>query len=99
MQQLETFVTIQIPDRYVLVEKTELVELQEQAGKVVGNMKWLMEEVHIKSPSTIKEKLLYPFREELEPFVSYPSADNGHWKFNITPMRKWLRQNHKRVWG
>lgn len=97
MQQLETKITITIPETMILVSKVEYLELQEKSDDVVGNMKWLMKETDIKSPKTLKEQLLYPFRKELEDFVSYP--DNGeHWKFNKSPMKRWLRQNFKRVW-
>lgn len=98
MQQLEATVNIQIPSHLVLVEKAELKELQEQKESIVGDMKWLLKETATKSPQTIKEKLLYPYREELEPFVTYPDSGE-HWKFNKFPMRRWLQQNYKKVWG
>lgn len=99
MQQLKASVTVQIPDDYVLVEKVKYAELEKRADRVVGDMKWLMEEVNIKNPRTVRDKLLYPFQEELEPFVTYPDEGGSHWKFNKLPMKEWLRKNYKRVWG
>lgn len=97
MQQLEVSVNIQIPSHLVLVEKVKLRELEEKSESVIGDMKWLLKETATKSPQTIKEKLLYPFRDELDLFVTYP--DNGeHWKFNKFPMREWIQKNYKRVW-
>lgn len=97
MQQLESKIVITIPEDLILVKKVDYLQLQEKNEDVVGNMKWLMKETDIKSPKTIKEQLLYPFRDELESFVSYP-ANGEHWKFNKAPMRRWLKDNFKRVW-
>ena len=96
-QQLEAIVKVTIPEEMILVEKIEYQELQDSKKSGWGNMQWLLEETDIKSPQTVKVKLLYPFRKELEDFVYYPD-DGAQWKFNKLPMKRWLQENFKRVW-
>ncbi|MGX7395419.1 DUF771 domain-containing protein [Carnobacterium mobile] len=98
MQQLEAIVKVVIPEEMILVKKVEYEELQNDKKTGWGNLQWLLKETEIKSPQTIKEKVLYPFRQELEDFVYYPD-EGQNWKFNKKPMVKWLEENFKRVWN
>lgn len=98
MQQLEAVVKFTIPPEMILVDRIEYLDLQENSKSGWGNMQWLLEETDVKSPQTIKTKLLYPFRSELNDFVYYPD-DGSQWKFNKIPMKRWLQENFKRVWG
>jgi len=98
MQQLKTEVVIQIPETHVVIEKTQLEELKQQAEpEWVSGLSWLSEQTGIKSPQQLKEKLLYPFRKELEDFVYYPKNTGETWRFNTAYMKAWLRKSFVRV--
>lgn len=87
-------------DEYILVRKVELEELFSQLNNQpqwVTGMKWLSEQTGIKSPQYLKEKILYPFRDQLEEFVAYPESSGGQWRFHIKEMQKWLNKNFKKV--
>jgi len=58
---------------------------------------WLSEQTGIKSPQQLKERLLYPFRDELENFVDYPENQGETWRFNSYHLKFWLRNNFERV--
>jgi len=91
-------VVIDIPKKYVLVEKNELLELKQKAEPEWNSgLKWLSNQTGIKSPAQLKEKILYPFREQLEDFVGYPKSNGGRWRFNTYYMKKWLRENFDKV--
>ena len=98
MQQLKTEIVIQIPETHVLIEKTELEELEQKgASEWISGMNWLSEQTSIKSPQQLKERILYPYKEELSDFVDYPDNAGGVWRFNTQPTKQWLRNNFKRV--
>lgn len=97
-QRLKTEVTIEIPETHVVIEKAELDELYQKAEpEWVTGLSWLSEQTGIKSPTTLREKLLYPFRNELEDFVDFPDVRGEHWAFNTYHMKHWLRSNFARV--
>lgn len=97
-QELKTNITIQIPDNYVLIDKVELSELKQRTEpEWVSGLSWLSEQTGIKSPQQLKEKLLYPFEDELIEFVDYPQGNGGVWRFNSYHMKYWLRTNFARV--
>lgn len=98
IQELKTNITIQIPENYVLVKKVEYEELNAMANNTYADgMSWLIEQTGIKSPGQLKEKILYPYRSELEDFISYPERTGEVWRFNTMPMKKWLQENFKKV--
>lgn len=98
MQQLQTNVTIKIPEEYILMDKVELDELKQQANpEWVSGLKWLSEQTSIKDPQQLKDKILYPFKEELLEFVDYPESVGEVWRFNTFHMKYWLRNNFGRV--
>lgn len=98
MQELKASITVQIPDEYVLIDKVELEELKNKTEpEWVSGMGWLSEQTGIKSPQQLKEKILYPYRDELEAFVSYPSNTGEIWRFNVYYMKQWLRENFIKV--
>ena len=98
MQQLKTEIVIQIPETHVLIEKTELEELEEKgSSEWISGMNWLSEQTGIISPQQLKSMILYPFRSELENFVTYPNNSGEVWRFNSYYMKQWLRENFKKV--
>lgn len=97
MQQLKTEVVIQIPETHVLIEKVELEELKQQANpEWVAGLDWLKQQTGM-GADTLKEKLLYPYKEELYEFVDYPREGQRLWRFNTVEMKKWLRNNFRKV--
>lgn len=54
-----------------------------------------------RSDDWIKEKILYPHREELDiqlgGFVRYPSVKGQPWKIGAKQMRKWIDENLEKV--
>lgn len=98
MQQLKTEIVIQIPETHVLVDKLELEEMKQRAEpEWMSGLSWLSEQTGIKSPQQLKSMILYPFRSELENFVTYPSNSGEVWRFNSYYMKQWLRENFKKV--
>lgn len=93
--------TVEIPDEYVLITKVEYEELQKLADK--GNcwesLAWFKQQVGIKHPDTLKTKILYPYREELERFVRYPSQKGEPWKFHKNLTMQWIENNFDKVVG
>ncbi|SJZ51860.1 Prophage pi2 protein 07 [Globicatella sulfidifaciens DSM 15739] len=67
----------------------------------VGDMNWLKERLGIKSSEVLRERLLYPFRKELEGKIVYYSDKNGvPWGVNKSPFNKWLVDFFERIeWG
>lgn len=97
-QQVRLNAIIEIPENYVLIEKVEFEEIKQQAEpEWVSGLKWLATQSGITSPQQLKEKILYPFRDELEDFVSYPNNTGEVWRFNSYYMKKWLRENFTKV--
>ena len=69
------------------------------AQEAWGTIAWLKETTGIKHPDTLKTKILFPFRKELESFVRYPNKKGEPWKFHKDNMQNWLDKNFYRVWG
>ena len=105
LQQLEVNLSIQIPEHLVLVEKTRLKELEEQAKKgVYWNMQDLMKYVN-KREVWIKENILYPqkFKKIIDVesggFVYYPKRKGEHWSFHAGKMSEFLDRNFHKIFS
>lgn len=97
-QTIKAEVEFIIPNDHVLIKKTELEELKQKAEpEWVSGLSWLSKQTDIKSPQQLKEKLLYPYKKELEDFVYYPKNAGETWRFNTVYMKEWLRKNFRRV--
>lgn len=97
-QTIKAEIEFIIPSDHVLIKKTELEELKQRADQEwISGLSWLSEQTGIKSPQQLKEKLLYPFRKELEDFVYYPRNTGETWRFNTVYMKEWLRKNFRKV--
>lgn len=89
-------------DEYILVKKVDLEEWMQQSMDLpewATGLKWLEKQTGL-SKSVLPEKLLYPYREELEELeecVDYPNVKGERWRFNIKPMKYWLRTNFSKV--
>lgn len=88
---------ISIPEGYVLIKQEELEKAFEES--LLGrywDMKDLVKRTGISS-QTLKEKILYPFRHELDVerggFVRYPEGKGTPWRFGAMHMAKWLEEN------
>lgn len=57
-----------------------------------GDLAWFLSKVKMTAP-TAKEKILYPFRDELENMVSYADVQGKPWKFHKTRVSAWLENN------
>lgn len=79
--------------RYKLENEDRLKHLKkcEELGQT-GDMKWFLEQTKV-SYNTAKDTILYPFRQELEQFVSYPGENGKNWRFKKSEMKMWLEQN------
>jgi phage pi2 protein 07 len=98
MQELKTNITIQIPDTHILIEKVELEELKQQAEpEWVSGLRWLSEQTSIKDNQQLKDKILYPYKNELSDFIDYPQSSGEVWRFNVSETKKWLRNNFSKV--
>ena len=88
---------IPIPEGYVLIKQEELDKVFEES---LRGRYWEMKDLSNrtgKSPQTLKEKVLYPYREDLDikrgGFVRYPEGKGSPWKFGAMQMAKWLEDN------
>lgn len=106
-QKLHLSVTI--PEEYVLITKIEYEELLKKnenevlqiefdPGKM-ENIAWFKQQVGIKSSSVVKERILYPYRSELEDFVRYPEVRGSHWLFHKNMTLQWIENNFDKVAG
>lgn len=98
MQELKTNITIKIPEDYVLVEKAYVEDLKAKAEpEWVAGLDWFANQTGIGNHQTLKEKVLYPFRNQLEDFIDYPERKGELWRFNSYPVKHWLRTNFTKV--
>lgn len=80
----------------------KLKELEDQVEHgAIGDMKWLKERLDIKSTEVIKDRLLYPFRDELEgDIVYYADRPGNPFRINKSKFNEWMVENFSRVdWG
>lgn len=54
---------------------------------------WLKQKTGYKDTTTLKKRILDPYKSELEDIIYYPKKRGEHWKINRHHMEKWLR-NH-----
>lgn len=96
MQKLE----VTIPDSYVIITREEHQSLLDsQDERVWIGLKDLMEMVNLSRDKLTD--ILYRYREELDVYeggpVKYP--DGGKWSFEKEGSKKWLKENHSRIWS
>ena len=98
MQEIIAEVTIKIPEDHILVEKARIQELEARAEpEWVAGLEWFSRQTGIGNHQTLKEKILYPYRDQLEGFVDYPERRGELWRFNTYPVKKWLQKSFKKV--
>lgn len=90
---------VKIPDEYVIIKQIELEELQQKNDERV----WIGFKDLEKLTDLGRDKLdtiLKRYRDELDVYnggpVKYP--DGGRWNFEKDGIRKWLKDNHSRIW-
>lgn len=106
MQTLEINTPIQIvvPSEFKIVEAAEYEELKNRdlMGKT-WSIKDLQERLQMNHPDTVKEKVLYPFRDELDVskggFVRYPKVQGKKWAIQASKMSEWLEKNWNKVYN
>src|SRR5690625_3281811 len=103
MQRLNVELSVQIPSEYILINKVELEELeQESLSGVYWSMKDLQKRIN-KSDKWIKENVLYPthFKRILDiengGFVFYPKTQGQSWSFQANKMAKFLDDNFSNI--
>lgn len=92
------FQLMEIDKQKLLLEKqAELQQLHDQLDYgSVGDMAWFCERVNM-SAGNAKERILYPFKKELEGnIVTFPEVQGQKWQFNKWPMNKWIVENFER---
>lgn len=92
----------ELQDQVTILELEARIDqlLKERSKGDWTDLKWLKEKTGYKSLETLKERLLYPFRTELEgSYISYPAARGEPWKINAYKMEDWLVDNFSRVTG
>lgn len=98
-QTLEAIVKVPVPEDYVLVTRVEYEALRatEMKGEI-GDMKWFKQLIGLSNDSIIKERILYPNRQELEEFVVFADGST-HWKFHKNATRDWVEKNFNKATG
>lgn len=77
--------------------KIKCLEDQIEFGSV-GDTQWLKDRLSIQSLTVIKERLLYPFRKELEGRIIYYSDKKGvPFRINKALFNDWLVNNFERI--
>ncbi|PTQ86359.1 uncharacterized protein DUF771 [Trichococcus patagoniensis] len=69
-----------------------------EVGKI-ETLAWFKEQVKIKNGELVKERILYPYRKELEKFVRYPSGKREPWKFHKNLTTQWIEKNFDKIAG
>ncbi|HFI0682620.1 TPA: DUF771 domain-containing protein [Streptococcus suis] len=77
----------------------KLTQLREELELVgTGDMNWLKGFLGIKTVDTIKENVLYTFRDELEgDIVDYPPTKGSPWYINKPKFAEWHKENFGRI--
>lgn len=90
LMEKEIELVIAAKDREILQLKAE-----SDAGSI-GDMKWFCDRIGM-SANPAKERILYPFRKELEgKLVKYPESSGSKWQFNKFLVNKWVTENFER---
>lgn len=98
MNQIKAEVVIPIPETHIIIEKTKFEEIEQQVhSEWATGLEWLSNQTSIKSPLMLREKILYPYKEELLEFVYFPTKQSENWRFNVFYMKKWLRENFYKI--
>jgi len=105
MQHIQVNLTVQVPENYVLINKVEFEELQqEKLSGIYWTMKDLEQRIN-KKHEWIKANILYPskFRKILDVkkggFVYYPEVTGEKWTFHAVKMAKFLDDNFYSIFG
>lgn len=56
-------------------------------------IEYLKDKTGYRSATTLKKRILVPYREELEQFTYYPRKGGERWKFNRELLDGWLSKN------
>lgn len=54
---------------------------------------WLRDQTGYKHINTLKNRILIPYRDEIEQFSYYPNKSGERWRFSRVHMEKWLRDH------
>lgn len=103
-QNLQVELTIPIPSDSVLIKKTEYDRLRESESRgQFETVNWLKKKTRIETLETLKEKILYPYRSELDVenggFVFYPRKRGEPFSIMKIPMEKWLENNFRKIFS
>nr|DAQ42659.1 MAG TPA: protein of unknown function (DUF771) [Caudoviricetes sp.] len=83
-------------ERWKMIPEEEYTKINKEKERGnTGDMKWFLEKVCM-TEKTAKEKILYPFRNELENIVLYSDTKGKPWKFKKTSVSEWLEENWKK---
>jgi len=105
MQTLEinTPIKIIVPSQFKVVDAEEYDNLKkiDLIGKT-WSMKDLQAKLQMNHPDVVKEKVLYPFRNELDVenggFVKYPKSQGKKWAIQASKMTIWLDENWCKIY-
>lgn len=76
-------------------KKIYQLEMESDRG-AIGDLKWFCDRIGM-STNPAKERVLYPFRKELEgKLVKYPESSGSKWQFNKYLINKWITENFER---
>lgn len=96
-------VKIPIPAGWVLIREEENEKLLQE--RLLGRQ-WKMKDVEKvigKDARWIRDKILYPYRDELDVskggFISYPKTTGQPWSFGALKMAHWLEENQHVIFG
>lgn len=93
LSEKQTILVANESDEYILVKKVDVQELMDQLNEQptwATGMSWLTNQTGGRSPEWLREKMLYPYRKELEKIISYPKKSGEPWSFHIREVRNWL---------
>lgn len=100
IQSLESKITINIPEELILLDKVTYQELLEESDRgKVENFTWFRKQVGIENGELAKERILYPYRKELESFVRYPNKKGEPWRFHKNLTKQWIENNFDKIVG
>lgn len=100
IQSLESKITINIPEELILIDKVTYQELLEESDRgKIENFAWFKKQIGIENEEILKERILYPYRNEMEKFVKYADGKGRPWRFHKNMTKQWIENNFDKIVG
>lgn len=88
------YIDTDLYEEFAKMVASELAAIMaEEDTEWVKGLDWVCQQTG-GSKNWVRDKILYPFRHELEGIVEYPENQGQHWRFNKHHVKQWLRNKN-----